>query len=193
MAVRFRELGDGSAGEASGAHQTTGPMGSNPVLVEGRRWRRPHLLLFTVVVVLLVALPSCYILSQDESRTTPYTISVTTSCPRGVWSPPAPGELTGACSYLGFLDLPSVSKLFGSYVASNSSPLWVVVGFRSGSYNSTSSSGSFALVGTAPFTWASAPWPIGWGDPPTAAAITVVSNYPITVTFEGTYCSPLFA
>jgi hypothetical protein len=146
-----------------------------------------------VAVVLLVALPSWYVLTQDESRTTAYVLSVTTSCPNGVWSPPEPGEHTGACFYLGFLDLPSVSKLSGTYVASNSSPLWVVVGFQSGSYNSTASSGFFALSGTAPFTWASAPQPIGWGDPPTAAAITIVSNYPITVMFQGTYSSPLLA
>lgn len=140
---------------------------------------------------LFLALPSLYVLTQDEGRVTAYEFSVTTRCPHGVWSPPAPGEFTAACFYLGFFNLPLVSKLSGGYMASNSSPVWVVVGFMSGNYNSTASSGTFALSGTAPFTWVSAPWPIGFGDPQGGATITVVSNYPITVTFQGSYSSPL--
>jgi hypothetical protein len=143
------------------------------------------------VVVLVAASSSYYVLTQDESKITAYVVSVTTNCPNGVWSPPAPGEFTGACFYLGFLDLPSMTKLSGTYVASNSSPLWVVIGLQDASYTSNASRGYFALNGTAPYTWASAPWPAGYGDVPTSAAITVLSNYPITVTFQGTYSSPV--
>jgi hypothetical protein len=186
-------VGDGGPGETPGGRQENAgtPLDSFPY--GGWRPRPPRYLLLIVGVVLLVALPSWYLLTQDESRSTSYALSVTTSCPRGVWSPPAPGELTGACSYLGSLDVPTMSRLSGTYVSSNSSPIWVVVDFHDGSYNSTESNGSFALDGTAPFTWQSIPWPFGPGDAASFAAITVVSNYPITVTFQGTYSSPLIA
>ena len=193
MGIRFGAGGDASQGEAHKIRQKAAPPSPSTVPRARSRWRRPRVYWLILAVVLLIAMPSYYVLTQDESRTTPYVLSVTTSCPRGVWSPQEPGEFTGACLYLGFLDLPSMSRLSGSYAASNSSPLWVVVGFLSANFNSTASNGSFALDGTAPYSWASAPWPFGWGDYPAAAAITVESNYPITVTFQGEYSSPALA
>jgi len=125
---------------------------------------------------------------------TKFTISVTSSsCPEGVWQPPAPGEATGAYNGLQWLPLPVLSSLSGVYAASNSSPVWFVISFLSQSYSSTASAGSFALTGTTPFTWASAPPPFGPGDYQVDATLLIVSNYPITVTILGSYSSPQLA
>lgn len=191
MAEGVPGVGDGPVGASPGPPAAGANPG--PTALGRKRWRRARWLGLSVGVVLLVALPSLYVLTQQESRVTEFTLRVTTSCPGGVWQPPSPGEHTGACDGIQWLQLPVVSSLSGIYAASNSSPVWVVVDFVSQSYNSTTSAGAFALTGVAAFSWASAPSPFGPGDYRTGAAFVVVSNYPITVTIEGRYTSPQIA
>jgi hypothetical protein len=194
MAEGVPGYGDGSfeAGPAPPGRGT--PTTPGPISPDRKRWRRGRWVGLILAVVLLISLPSLYYLGQQESRVTRFTISGTSSsCPTGVSLPPAPGEATGACEGLHWLSLPVLSSLPGVYTASNSSPVRVVISFLSQGYSPTASAGSFSRAGKAPFTWSSAPAPFGPGDCPVEVPFLVVSNYPITVTIEGSYSSPLFA
>jgi hypothetical protein len=145
-----------------------------------------------VVVVLLVTVPTLYVFTQVRTETTAYSVSVATSCPRGTWKSPAPGENTGACDGMRFLPLPDLAEISGTWVASNDSPVWVVFDFWGQSYTNTSDNGSFRLSGMTPFTWQAVPSLIGSGGGQAGIGtyFLVVSSFAIAVTINGTYSVP---
>ena len=147
------------------------------------------LIVLVASLAIVASRPDARVVLDSEGSTSGFGLTVTPSCPDGTWSPPAPGELTGACRAITFLDLPSVSRLTGDYAAQNDSPLWVVISFWAQTFDSTQPYGSFGLTGHGSLDCGMSTVGFQCVNPPAAASITVVSNYPIRVSLTGNYTS----
>jgi hypothetical protein len=183
--------GPATTGDGTGPRAAPGRPPRLPPIAPKRPGRRRVAI---GIVVLVGVIFTLYVLSQVPAISHSYSLSVTTSCicPTSARDGGAARTVTVdgtefvlRDSGVGWLDVPALSTVSGTWSVSNDTDVDVIFEYGPENYtNASGTSGSFQFSGPPSFDWV--PGAEDWG----AVSFDVLAPYPVNLTIVGTYTSP---